>query len=259
MTSSWNPAQYARFQNERSQPFLDLLARVPDLPARTIADLGCGTGELTTLLLARWPKATVWGVDNSEEMLARAMFRSNPPSLHFSRADLRDWEPPEPLDLLFSNAALQWVPEHAVLLARLVGLLNPEGVLAVQVPNNRSEAVYRIIDELLAAPRWASRVAGHAPLPRVETPEFYERTLFDLGCVVQAWETIYRHRFAAVGEITEWLKGTTLRPVLAALLDDEAVGFLDDLTVALGPAYPIDEQGVVFPFRRLFFVARSPQ
>lgn len=253
--SRWNPSQYARFRNERSQPFLDLLVRVPDCRPAVIADLGCGTGELTRLLLERWPDATVYGVDHSEEMLARARSAASPPNLHFVRADLSAWEPPRPLHLVFSNAALQWLPDQAAVVERLAGLVGLGGVLAIQVPNNRGEAAYRAIDELLAEPSWAPRVAGHAPLPHVEPPAFYDRLLLEGGFDVAMWETIYRHRFTAAGEIAEWLKGTTLRPVLAALGEDDAALFLDELTTKLAPAYPDDGHGVVFPFRRLFFVA----
>jgi len=145
----WDPAQYERFRGERARPFFDLLGRVPDGPVRRVADLGCGTGELTRTLLERWPQAKNWGVDHSEEMLARAAEGPAEPRLRFLRADLASWEPEAPLDRIVSNAALQWVPEHGELLERLTRFLAPEGALAVQVPHNRGEGAFRLLDELV--------------------------------------------------------------------------------------------------------------
>src|SRR5881628_3399415 len=146
----WDAAQYDRFKRERSRPFFDLLARIPAGPVQRAADLGCGNGRLTRTILERWPMAEVWGVDSSAEMLARAQASPALPNLHFVRQDLLDWRPPLPLDLVVSNAALQWVPDHERVMRSLADLLRPAGVLAVQIPNNQGEAAYRILDDLRA-------------------------------------------------------------------------------------------------------------
>ena len=151
------PAQYERFRGERARPFFDLVGRLPDGRVRRVADLGCGTGELTRTLLERWPEADVVGIDYSQEMLARASAGSTQPRLRFVRADLASWEPEAPLDRIVSNAALQWLPEHGVLLERLTRFLAPEGALAVQVPHNRGEGAFRALDELCLEAPWRER------------------------------------------------------------------------------------------------------
>src|SRR5437867_10518120 len=142
----WDAAQYERFKRERSRPFFDLLARIPDGPVQRAADLGCGNGKLTRAILERWPAAEVWGVDSSAEMMARAQASPELPNLHFVRQDLLEWRPPLPLDLVISNAALQWVPDHARLMRSLAHPLRSTGVLACQIPYNQGEAAYRILD-----------------------------------------------------------------------------------------------------------------
>src|SRR5437899_2644805 len=162
----WDPEQYERFKQERSRPFFDLLARLPEGPVRYAADLGCGTGELTRVLLAKWPRAHVWGVDCSDTMLQQARAAGSEPSLTFVEADLAEWRAPEPLDRIVSNAAIHWVPDHAALLQRLASQLAPGGVLSVQVPNNRAEAAYRFLAELASEPPWADRLS-EGPNPTV--------------------------------------------------------------------------------------------
>ncbi len=278
---AWDPAQYERFRRERAQPFHDLLSRVPDGSYRTIADLGCGTGELTRHLKDRWPEARVFGVDNSPEMLAGARRTAGagptpekmsspgvpglspgptPPSgdgIEFIEADLMTWSPPAPLDLVFSNAAIHWIPDQEALVAHLVRIMAPGGVLAVQAPNNREEVAYRILTELLAEPPWRERLAGAPPQPRIESPHWYLEALRKEQCDVTLWETIYHHAMPDAAAIVEWVKGTTLRPVLAELTEGEAAEFVGSLTERVAGAYPETEHGVIFPFKRLFFVARK--
>ncbi len=252
--ASWDPAQYERFKDERGRPFRDLLDRVPPIPMRLAADLGCGTGELTRELLLRWPDAEVLGVDNSAEMLAKGS-RGLPAGLRLANADIREWRAPRPLDLIFSNAAFHWVPDHAALLARLAGMLAPGGVIAAQIPNNRAEAAYVLLDRILASPGWARRVPAGATRVTVESPAWYLARLRGLELEPQVWETIYYHRLADSAGVVEWLKGSTLRPVLTALPPEAGQELLEELREAVARAYPAGPAGVVFPFRRLFFVA----
>ncbi|HEY8154413.1 MAG TPA: methyltransferase domain-containing protein [Myxococcota bacterium] len=253
----WDPAQYERFRGERARPFFDLLSRVPDGPVRSAADLGCGTGELTRSLLERWPQATVWGVDHSEEMLARAAEGPAQPRLRFVRADLARWEPEAPVDRIVSNAALQWLPEHGELLERLTRFLAPEGALAVQVPHNRGEGAFRVLDELVLEAPWRERLRAAGRRPSIETPHFYAQRLLGLGLEIELWETTYHHRMAGAPEIVEWMKGTALRPLLAALAPAEQQELLDALVARITPLHPRGPHGIFFPFRRLFFVARK--
>jgi trans-aconitate 2-methyltransferase len=254
MGTTWDPGQYERFRRQRARPFFDLLGRLPDVPVQRAADLGCGTGDLTRLLLDRWPSAYVWGVDNSAEMLRRA--GSGVASrLTWVQADLRDWRAPEPLDVIVSNAALQWVPGHADLLAHLTSQLSPGGVLAVQLPNNRAEPAYRLIAETIGQPRWAGRFAADILHITVESAAWYIGRLRELGFHADAWETIYYHQLPDAAAIVEWIKGTALRPLLSALAQDEAADFLRELNAGVAHIYPSGASGVLFPFRRLFFIA----
>lgn len=253
----WDAAQYERFAAERERPFHDLLARVPDGGVALVADLGCGTGRLTRVLAQRWPSAQVWGVDSSPEMLAKAGEGADVSRVRFVVHDLATWEPPAPLDRIVSNAALHWLPDHDALLARLASLLAPGGVLAVQMPNNAGAEPHLTVSRLLAEPAWPARVGEGVLAPGAQPVEFYVRRLRALGLGVDAWETIYCHQLPGPAAVVEWLKGTTLRPVLGRLDDAGRNAFLDALNARLARVYPDAGDGfVVFPFRRLFFVAR---
>lgn len=259
--SDWNPYLYQRFRRERSQPFLDLLHRLPDIPVRYAADLGCGTGDLTCTLLDRWPEAHIWGVDNSPGMLDRASANLPPAVAHrltFQPADLAGWQTPQPLDCILANASLQWVPDHARLLERLTGQLAPGGVLAVQMPNNRQERVYQLAASLLEEPAWRNRVPPNALELTVETAAWYTHTLASLGLQADVWETIYQHLLPSPAAIVDWLAGTSLRPVLTALDETAGEAYLAALAALVAEHYPSGPAGVLFPFRRLFFVARRP-
>jgi trans-aconitate 2-methyltransferase len=255
-TPTWDPGQYERFATERSRPFVDLLAQV-DLPAaREIADLGCGTGSLTAELLQRWPAAHVLGVDNSPEMLSKARSREIPGRLEFVLADLRDFEPDEPLDIVVSNAALQWVPGHLQLLARLATLLSPGGYLALQVPGNFGEPTHRLLAELLASPRWSTALPQALASPASHEPEAYLSVLLDAGLVASAWETTYVHLLHGENAVLEWIKGAALRPVLGALPPEDHETLLYEYGALLRDAYPATTHGTVLPFRRVFALGR---
>lgn len=255
---SWDPQQYLRFSNERSRPFFDLLARVPDGEVRTAADLGCGPGNLTATLVDRWPNAAVWGVDSSPDMLASATRLFVPPRLHFLQADLASWRAEQPLDRIVSNAAIQWVPDHEAVLRHLFALLASGGILAVQMPNNFDEPAHRLLAEVVQQEPWASAVGQWRERYFVQSTSWYTDTLYRLGYSdIDVWETIYQHILQGPDAVLEWMKGTALRPVLSRLATDQQAEFLTSYQARLQEAYPESAYGTLFSFRRLFFVARK--
>lgn len=254
----WDAAQYLKFSDERSRPFLDLLAQVRLESPAQVADLGCGTGSLTRLLGERWPAARVTGVDNAAEMLAQARPLAIPGRLEFMQADLAAWQPAKPVDLILSNAALHWVPDHAALLRRLSRFLAPSGVLAVQMPNRFGTPSQTAVEEAAADPRWAAALQGVGLHRESVLPlEWYVRQLHALGLAVDAWTTTYLHVFAGEHPVLEWLKGTALRPLLKAL-SASAPDFLAALGERLAAAYPQQNGVTLFPMPRVFFVASRP-
>ena len=255
-SNRWDPQQYQRFGKERSRPFFDLISQVPDDNVQTVADLGCGPGNLTQALSTRWPGATIWGVDNSPQMLEKAKQLPSTPKLHFIEADIATWQPDAPLDRIISNAALQWVPEHDTILPHLVSLLAPRGVLAVQMPYNFDEPAHRLLYELVKHDPWVASLNSWRERYFVKTPEWYVETLHQLGLTVDVWETIYQHILEGEDAVLEWMKGTALRPALTRLPNEQHEPFLVAYRDILRKAYPPGPYGTRFPFRRLFFVAR---
>jgi trans-aconitate 2-methyltransferase len=240
------------FASERTRPARELLARVPLASPRRVVDLGCGPGNSTALLRERWPEATLTGVDSSAEMLRRA--RQDLPGVDWVHADAASFTSSEPLDVLFSNALLQWVPDHASALPALLSQLAPGGVLAIQMPHNFSEPSHRLMRETPGP--WAQRTARVRPQSPVEDASFYYDLLAPLASSVDIWQTRYEHVMPDVMAIVEWVKGTGLRPYLDALEPDERSAFLDAYARGLDTAYPPRRDGRrLFSFPRLFVVA----
>ncbi|UCM88529.1 methyltransferase domain-containing protein [Streptomyces marincola] len=262
----WDPAQYERHRAYRARPLRDLLARVPPLPAAPrVADLGCGPGRPSLLLTERWPDARVTGYDNSPAMLAEAARHAGPVpggsgSLAFEAADLADWRPTEPFDLIASNAALQWVPGHVGRFPDWLAGLAPGGALAFQVPGNASAPSHVLLRELAEGPRWRGRLRGVLHANPVLSPAGYFEALAALGAEPEVWETAYLQVLAGEDAVLDWVKGTSLRPVLTALDDDPEASeaFVGEYRAALAAAYPRGPHGTLFPFRRVFVVARVP-
>jgi trans-aconitate 2-methyltransferase len=252
----WDVHQYRKFSAERSRPFYDLLARVPDYPVAAAADLGCGPGDLTRVLADRWPRARVTGVDSSQEMLAAARESALPGRLEFIQADAATWGPPAPLDLVVSNAALQLIPDHEGLLPRLAGLVAPGGVLAVQMPANAAEPIHTALAETAREGTWREKCAdARLPSPLRE-PRWYVETLGGLGFEVDAWTAVYLHLLPGRDPVLEWSRGSTLRPMLERLDGRERAEFEEAYGARLRRAYPRIAGGTLFPFPRFLFVAR---
>ncbi|MFF9643467.1 methyltransferase domain-containing protein [Kitasatospora aureofaciens] len=259
MTSPvWDPAQYLRFADERTRPLRDLLARVPALPnepAATILDIGCGPGNSTAVLRERWPQARITGVDNSAPMLATARTEGEP-TADYLLADARDYDPaPAGPDLIASNATLQWVDGHLAVLARWADALRSGGVLAFQVPGNFDAPSHTLLAELRRSPRWRDTLGADTVRSGVHPPGQYLDALAGAGCAVDVWETTYSTLLPGPDPVLEWVKGTALRPVLGRLTDRaDRAAFLAEYGRLLREAYPAGPYGTVFPFRRIFAV-----
>jgi trans-aconitate 2-methyltransferase len=252
----WDPKLYGRFADQRNRPFHELVGRIGAVDPVRVVDLGCGDGSLTATLAARWPTASVLGVDASEEMLADAAPRKSD-RMSFLLKPIQDWTPEGPVDVLVSNAALQWVPRHLTLLPRLVGALAPGGWLAIQLPGNFEAPSHALLRELCGSPRWEPQLGTAGRWPTTPSPERYVAELAGLGCRVDAWETTYAQVLAGDDPVLTWMRGTALRPVLARLSAEEAAEFEAELGAMLREAYPSQPYGTVLPFRRIFAVAQA--
>lgn len=254
----WDAGQYLQFEAERTQPCRDLVARIAVASPTRIIDLGCGPGNSTQVLAERWPQAVLTGLDESIEMLAAA--REKFPDRNWVLGDISKWTAgPEGLfDIVFSNAALQWVPDHGALYPQLLARVAPGGALAIQVPNNLDAPAHRIAHELAMSPEW------HTRFPRegarrwyVHDPAFYYDLLTPFATRIDLWETEYVQVMAGAAAIVEWYKGSGLRPYLEALrMPADREQFLAAYLAGVGAAYPARVDGrVLFPFRRLFLIA----
>ncbi|HEX5464111.1 MAG TPA: methyltransferase domain-containing protein, partial [Burkholderiales bacterium] len=238
---TWDPAQYRKFSGHRTRPAADLIDRVPLDAPKIIADLGCGEGAVTQLLHRRWPQADLTGVDSSAEMLGVAVREL--PDAHWEKADIATWMPPAPVDLLFSNAALQWLTGHATLFPRLIDQVKPGGVLAVQMPRNFTARSHTLVTEVARSGPWREKLV---PLLRVEpvaAPEFYYDLLAPRVAELDIWETEYLQVLAGDNPIAEWTKGTWRRPLLAALDDAERQLFEAEYRQRIAESYPPRRDG----------------
>jgi trans-aconitate 2-methyltransferase len=255
--ATWHPETYLAYADERSRPFFDLVAQVrAESPVRVV-DLGCGPGQLTATLAHRWPTAEILGVDSSADMIASATALAAD-RVRFRLGDIATWEPAEPVDVIVTNAALQWVPGHRALLPGLVRSLTPDGWLAVQVPGNFDAPSHRLMHELLDDPRFAAARGAVERRPVVDAAT-YLADLSELGCRVDAWETTYLHVLSGPDPVFRWISGTGARPVLQALTGERRTVFEREYKALLRRAYPEQPHGTVLPFRRIFAVAHKAQ
>ncbi len=252
---SWDPSHYLKFADDRSRPFLDLVARIQGEP-RSVVDLGCGPGHLTTVLRARWPEATVHGVDSSVEMIDRASADNTDPEATYELADVSTWQPAGEVDLIVSNALFQWVPDQHAVIERLASHISPGGTFALQVPNNYASPSHTLLHEISSRGPYASHTEGlHADrgMPAASYLELFSR----LGWDADVWETTYLHVLHGDDPVFGWISGTGARPILQALPDGLREDFADEYKAALRGAYPRTAHGTVLPFTRVFAVARQ--
>lgn len=251
----WDPKVYLEHADDRARPFVDLLARVGAADPSVVVDLGCGPGGLTRLLADRWPGADVLGVDSSPEMVQRAQEDPDNASCTFVLGDVRDWRPQRPIDVLVTNATLQWVPDHLALLSHWVDQLAPDGWLAMQVPSNFDAPSHTIMRELAASARWIDQLDGvlrHGDA--VAEPAAYLEVLARAGCAADVWQTTYVHVLQGDDPVLSWVRGTGLRPVLAALSTADSDAFQAEYAALLRAVYPARPYGTPLPFTRTFAV-----
>jgi trans-aconitate 2-methyltransferase len=264
----WNPELYRRFEDERTRPARELLARVTlaphasapnsgsDVQPLNIYDLGCGPGNSTELLVERFPDANVVGTDNSEPMLVSA--RERLPHCRFELSDIATWQPAAPADLIYANAALQWVGGHETLVPRLFGYLAPGGVLAIQMPDNREEPTHRSMREVASIAPWADLIGDAAKVRTkiLSLTDYYDH-LASASAEVDVWRTAYQHPMESAGKIVEWVRGTGLKPFIDPLSADQRQAFLVEYEARIARAYaPRADGKLLLAFPRLFIVAR---
>ena len=251
----WNAQLYLRFADERTQPAVDLTARIDVPHPKRIIDLGCGPGNSTAIQRSRWPWAEITGLDDSPEMIEAAS--ESYPDGQWVLADAAAWRAEVPYDIVFSNAALQWLPDHARLFPHLFDQVAPGGALAVQMPAHHSSPVHRVILETAEDPAWRHLLEGARKAMTKESPGFYYELLQPLASRLVIWETEYYHFLDGPQAIVEWFRATGLRPYLSALESEEQrLQFEEKLVEGYARAYPRQKDGrVLFPFRRLFLIA----
>jgi trans-aconitate 2-methyltransferase len=246
---------YLQFAKERTQPAVDLVSRIQLAHPTRIVDIGCGPGNSTALLRHRWPDAATIGLDNSPEMLAAA--KQAYPAEQWLLADAAAWQAEHPFDLVFSNAALQWLPDHATLFPQLLAHVAPGGALAVQMPAHYASPLHLVTLDVAESPAWRHLMDRPRQALTRESPAFYYRVLRPHTAQIELWETEYYHIVQNAQAIVTWFRGTGLRPFLEALESDEQrAQFEQQVLEGYTQAYPSQPDGrVLFPFRRLFMIA----
>ncbi|MDC0994057.1 methyltransferase domain-containing protein [bacterium] len=252
--TDWNPNLYMKYGNERTQPSIDLVARIASSSPQEIIDLGCGPGNSTSILKNRWPNAMVAGLDSSEGMIKQA--RKDYPNQEWIVGDISDWVADKEYDLIFSNAALQWIPEHQIVFPKLVGFLKDSGVLAVQVPFHYDSPLHKSIVEVSEDERWTGRMNQARSALTYKPASFYYDVLSSISSSLAIWMTEYYHVMESPEAVLDWISGTGLRPFIAALETEEANDFKKVLLGKYIDAYARQKDDkVIFPFKRQFIVA----
>ncbi|HJX79533.1 methyltransferase domain-containing protein [Glutamicibacter sp.] len=259
----WDPSKYTEFADYRGRPYEDLLGQLGDISPRVVVDLGCGPGNKTNLLAQRWPAAQVKGLDSSPEMIAKAQDTVRLQNLDFELVDARQWHPDDEVDLLFSNAMLQWLPEHRQLLKTWLHDLKTGAYIAIQVPGNFGSAAHTVMRQMADSSKWEERLSGvlrHDDA--VSEPEFYQQLLLEAGFQANVWETTFHQVMIGQDPILDWVRGTALLPVRAALSDKDYLDFETDYSREVSTHYPSfagpdGSELTNFPFRRIFMIGRK--
>jgi len=251
----WDPSLYLKFSDQRARPAGDLIAQIRLANPGTIIDLGCGTGNSTEQLHHRWQGANLAGLDSSASMLAQA--RENHPDWQWVQSSIEEWKPAGSYNLVFSNAALHWVPDHGALFPRLLSHIARGGALAVQMPNNFHSPAHQAMHKVAAEPQWSAALAGAAENTFVEPPRFYYDALRRHAAPVNIWETEYLQIMEGPQAVLEWMRSTAMRPWLTRLPDDAQRRQFEKMCYQeIEKAYPANDQGnVIFPYRRMFIIA----
>ncbi len=253
--SDWSSAQYLKFRSERTQPAIDLANRIERPNAKDILDIGCGPGNSTACLKEKFPCANILGIDSSPDMIEAA--RINLPEAEFRLCDAGSELSSlgKKFDVVFSNACIQWIPDHRSLLPEMFGILNDGGVLAVQVPENYDEPIHKIITETAESPHWRD-ILGQVRSFHTLTPDEYYELISELTPYFFMWETVYFHRMKRHEDIMEWYRATGLKPYLDVLDEDNRKSFEEEILLKIRKAYPVLKDGeIIFRFPRLFFIA----
>jgi len=255
--ADWNSAQYLKFEKERTQPAVDLVNRIDAVEPKKIIDIGCGPGNSTAVLAKRFSGSYILGVDNSEDMIAAA--KKNHPYLNFKLCDVShelsglDHD----FDIVFSNACIQWVPDHKELIKQLMGLLRKGGILAVQIPVNFDEPIHRIIKEVSTSDKWKGCFTETRIFHTLTQSEYFD-ILSELTENFTLWETVYYHVMKSHNDILEWYRGTGLRPYLDVLDKEKRADFENDIMERVKVSYTVQKNGeIIFKFPRFFFTAYS--
>jgi len=254
----WDPDKYLQFKKERTQPSIDLVARIPLDDPGTIIDIGCGPGNSTQILRKRWPRAEILGVDKSEKMIQKA--RQDYPQQQWMIGDASTLNTRTTYNIVFSNAAIHWMPRHDVLLQRLFQIVNQNGILAVQVPANQESPLYQAIVRVSESKKWSAFTAGREDVITYHSADFYYDQLCSYAEEIFIWETVYYHIMNSYAELIDWYKGTAMKPYLDSLpSDDGRDEFAREVLSECKAAYPLQRDGrILYPFKRLFFIARKP-
>lgn len=250
----WSSEQYLKFKNQRTQPAIDLAGRISGLKPRRVLDIGCGPGNSTAVLRGVFPDAEIIGIDSSEDMIEKA--RGTYPDMRFEVRDITETaEEMGKFDVIFSNACLQWVPDHETLIPKLMSMLSDGGVLAVQMPMNAQEPVFGIVDTSVREPEWGIDIAAAAKNGTLEPEEYYD-ILSSCSSGFDIWETVYSHPMPSVRAMVEWVKGTRLRPYLEQLDEDTAARLERSIEKKAAEVYKKRADGnYIMRFRRFFFTA----
>lgn len=255
--AQWDSEQYLRFKNQRTQPVIDLVKKIDSTQPKNILDVGCGPGNSTSVLKRVFPKADILGIDNSENMIGKA--KSLYPDMKFRLCDITtEMDNLDKYDIIFSNACLQWIPNHREFIPKLFNKLNKDGVLAVQMPMNSQEKLFRIMNEVVSKPQWNFSAMDIETNETLEPEEYFD-IISSCTDNFDIWETVYYHNMPSAGAMVEWIKGTRLRPYLNALDRAQAESLEREITCRAEEVYNVQENGeIIFKFRRFFFVARKP-